>query len=259
MKMANARTTDNLGLVLPGDDSTNTPWGASIEALSQAFIRFDIASSDHPLAVERRKLGLIPLTDTGKANAYALAIDPAPKLERGSKLAFRTAQPNTGPATVAINGGEPIAITKDGVAPLVGGEIPAGALTYLVYNGTGFQTDLLRRDLGATGVYPEDVSLISKGGPETKGGPVDTGVANAYVVSTSPEFKLEAGGRVAFLAAHTNTGPSTLIFNSGTAADIVKSVPKDNGSALEELTGGEIVAGEVVHLQSDGGRFHLEG
>lgn len=77
--------------------------------------------------------------DTGAANAYAVALSPAPTLVAGSLVVVKIANPNTGASTLAVNGGAAIAIKKNGATPLAGGEFAAGQIVELVYDGASFQ------------------------------------------------------------------------------------------------------------------------
>jgi hypothetical protein len=83
---------------------------------------------------------------------------------------------------------------------------------------------------------------------------VDTGAANVYVVSLPANITavLAAGLAIQFLAANTNTGPSTL--NAyGTSA---KSITNFDGSAI---AAGTIRAGAVVSVVYDGTQFKIVG
>jgi hypothetical protein len=77
--------------------------------------------------------------DTGSANAYAIALSPAPTLAAGLPLYFKASNANTGPSTLAVNGGTAKAITKSGATALAGAEISAGQIVLVVYDGTQFQ------------------------------------------------------------------------------------------------------------------------
>lgn len=78
-------------------------------------------------------------TDTGAANAYAVTLTPAPTLVAGLKLSFVAAHSNTGASTLALNGGAAKNITKNGTTPLVSGDIAAGQIISVTYDGTQFQ------------------------------------------------------------------------------------------------------------------------
>lgn len=77
--------------------------------------------------------------DTGEADVYAIA--PAPTITAyatGQAFHFFAANANTGVSTVNVNALGPKAVQKNGAA-LVSGDIVAGGLVQLVYDGTQFQ------------------------------------------------------------------------------------------------------------------------
>ncbi len=77
--------------------------------------------------------------DTGLINAYIVATpDPYQTLATGQKYAFKATTANTGSATIDINGFGAKAIFNKN-APLTGGEMLAGQITELQYDGTQFQ------------------------------------------------------------------------------------------------------------------------
>jgi hypothetical protein len=82
-----------------------------------------------------------------------------------------------------------------------------------------------------------------------------TGTANAIVVaSPSPSgFTLTAGNSVRFIASATNTAATTLAANGTTATNVFKTT----ASGAIALTGGEIVAGNLVEAYYDGTQFQL--
>jgi hypothetical protein len=80
---------------------------------------------------------------------------------------------------------------------------------------------------------------------------VDTGSANAYAVSLTPTPTLVAGSTGAFLAAHTNTGASTLAVNGGSAIAI-----KKNGNSTA-LAAGDISANQIIRWVYDGTVFQI--
>jgi hypothetical protein len=78
--------------------------------------------------------------DTGTANAYAVALTPAPTLVAGSAGSFLAAHANTGASTLAINGGTAIAITKNGNSTaLASGDIAANQIIDWTYDGSVIQ------------------------------------------------------------------------------------------------------------------------
>jgi hypothetical protein len=77
--------------------------------------------------------------DTGAANAYAVSLSPAPTLAAGSCVVFKATNANTGASTLAVNGGTATPIKKNGSTALASGDIAAGQIAVVVYDGTNFQ------------------------------------------------------------------------------------------------------------------------
>lgn len=125
--MAVTQTLANTGLTVPGTtnpDMTNT--NDTIYLLTEAFIQL----------VDGVVFGL--QTDTGTANAYAVAIAGI-SLFTGLEFNFKAVHANTGASTLALNGGSAKAITKNGTTALSGSEISANQIVKVVYDGTEFQ------------------------------------------------------------------------------------------------------------------------
>ena len=80
------------------------------------------------------------------------------------------------------------------------------------------------------------------------------GTANAQTVSVS-SFAYQNGQTFYFSAGFTNTGGLTLSVNGGAITSVVRDTP--TGTVL--LTGGEVVAGNIIGVTYDQptGRFHL--
>jgi hypothetical protein len=79
-------------------------------------------------------------TDTGSANAYAIA--PAPAIvayTAGQAFTFKAANANSAASTLNVNALGVKNITKNGSTALQGGEILAGQIIEVVYDGTQFQ------------------------------------------------------------------------------------------------------------------------
>ncbi len=79
---------------------------------------------------------------------------------------------------------------------------------------------------------------------------VDSGIINAYVVSTpDPYLAMATGQKYSFTPLTANTGSATININGfGVKAIFNKNAP---------LTGGEILAGQVIELQYDGTQFQM--
>jgi len=122
--------------VLPGDDSHNTPWGPAIQLLQAAFLLLDsLVGSILGIQQSAYTYG----ADTGVANAYAVALSPAPTLVAGSAVIFKAVHANTAASTLAVNGGSAIAIHKNGTTALAGAEISAGQMVHVIYDGSSWQ------------------------------------------------------------------------------------------------------------------------
>jgi microcystin-dependent protein len=81
-----------------------------------------------------------------------------------------------------------------------------------------------------------------------------TGTANAIQVTPSPAaFTLVAGNTVRFIASANNTGATTLQVNGTSVLNVLKLT----ASGLAPLTGGEIVAGQVVDAFYDGTQYQM--
>ncbi len=80
-------------------------------------------------------------TDTGSANAYAIAPSPAiAAYVAGQSFTVKAANSNTTTSTLAVSGLTAKTIKKfDGVTNLVSGDIIAGQIFEVIYDGTNFQ------------------------------------------------------------------------------------------------------------------------
>jgi hypothetical protein len=177
------------------------------------------------------------VTSGGTANAQTLTYSVAPTAYvQGDSYCFivGASLTNTSSVTLNVNGLGAKAVTKLGTTALQGGELVAGAVACVQYDGTQFQ--LLTGD-------PQAADLTFWGG-------TSAGTANAQTVSLTPApGAYVAGMHVVFKAGNTNTGAATLNVNSlGTKNIFV---------AAAALTGGEIVSGNLVELVYDGTQFQL--
>lgn len=95
----------------------------------------------------------------GTANAITLTpVTAVPSLSVGLALRFIVKTTNTGPVTVQIGGLEAVPLTKRGAVPLDAGDLPAGGMTAIQYDGTRFQLpDILPHEQGFD--LEDDVTL----------------------------------------------------------------------------------------------------
>ncbi len=78
--------------------------------------------------------------DTGAANAYAIALSPVlANHVIGMPIVFKAANANSGASTLAVNSLPGVAIKKFVNAALDAGDISAGQLVIVVYDGTYYQ------------------------------------------------------------------------------------------------------------------------
>ena len=78
--------------------------------------------------------------DTGTANTYGATISPAPtRLMVGMKVVIKVANANSGASTFNLNGLGAVDIKKQGTQALASGDINAGQLVPLQYDGTYWQ------------------------------------------------------------------------------------------------------------------------
>lgn len=93
------------------------------------------------------------------------------------------------------------------------------------------------------------------GGSNVYMGGTSTGSANAQVVATTVPtgFALTNKARVVFIAGFTNTGATQLNVNSQGLTNVFRMSP----SGPQALTGGEIIANNVVEAIYDGTQFEL--
>ena len=78
--------------------------------------------------------------DTGAADALAITLSPAPTaLTVGMKICTKVKAPNTSAATINVNALGAVAIKKKFNAALAAGDIVAGMMIELIYDGANWQ------------------------------------------------------------------------------------------------------------------------
>jgi hypothetical protein len=84
----------------------------------------------------------------GTANAITGNATPNPSAyAAGQRFTFVAASANTGAVTLNVSGLGAVAVTRNGATALVAGEIQAGAITTVTYDGTRFQISNNARDI----------------------------------------------------------------------------------------------------------------
>lgn len=191
-------------------------------------------------------------TDTGAANAYVVALNPAATAyTAGMVVRFKAGNANTTAATINVNSLGVKTIKTPAGGDLAANDILAGQVVTLVYDGTYFQH---------TTAVSADAIVASKLAEATRNSSgqyaADTGAADAYVIAPSPAFTAYAAGMVVrFKAGNTNTTASTVNVNSlGT-----KTIKKVVAGAMVDISAKDIQANDLVTLVYDGTYFHLAG
>jgi hypothetical protein len=132
--------------------------------------------------------------DSGAANVYAVTLAPVPgAYAAGLQVTFKAANANTGASTLNVNGLGAEAIKKSGGATaLATGDILAGQIVSVVYDGTNFQIQTgLTGPAGATGgtgIAGGDLFLL--GAPDATNLPNGVGIPGLYygpdIIPASP-------------------------------------------------------------------------
>jgi hypothetical protein len=131
-----------------GGTATNIRYGTSLPGGScQDGSLFELTAANPRVLYHCNAGSWIPAAyenlfaaDSGAANAYVIAPTPAiPSLAAGAQIYFKTASANTGASTINVNGLGVKNITKQGTTALANGDILAGAIYALLYDGTEWQ------------------------------------------------------------------------------------------------------------------------
>ncbi len=187
--------------------------------------------------------------DSGSANAYVVTLSPVPgSYTTGMAISVKITNTNTTASTINVNGLGTKNIKYLNAGAIAAGDLVAGGISHLIYDGTQFQLLDPATIVTSTGSYAtqagvQDQSYIYA---------ADGGSANAYAVTLSPAAaSYVTGMKISTKIANANTGASTINVNSlGT-----KSIKRMNGSAL---LANDLLAGQVVFLVYDGTNFQLE-
>ncbi|MCX8045262.1 MAG: tail fiber protein [Anoxybacillus gonensis] len=147
--LPNASTTQ-AGIVQLNDTltSTSTTQAATANAVKQVNDALAAHSADY---VKHPGYGVA----TGSANAYSVTLNPAPtQYVEGMAIAVKINVDNTGPSTINVNGLGAKAIKKPNGNDVAAGNLKAGSIYTLRYNGTNF---ILQGEGGGGTAQPGDV------------------------------------------------------------------------------------------------------
>jgi predicted type IV restriction endonuclease len=229
----------------------NTGFGLSgqeIEIGGNYLIQYNLASTSFVLlnptpssfivtAQELQNQFWSYVLDTGTTNNYAVTLSPAPgSYVDALYLVMRAAHPNTAASTINVNGLGVKNIVDNTNAALVGGEILLGSDYILMYSVHYGAFIIINPNIGG-GITAAQIQQ------QAFTYAVDSGAANAYVVTLSPApGSLTDGMIVAFKATNANTGASTINVN---ALGVVNIATNANAA----LVGGEILVNGDYLLQ----------
>jgi len=178
--------------------------------------------------------------DTGSVNAMAVTLTPAPlKYYTGMTIRVKVGNSNTGPMTINVNNLGIVNVKRGNGAALASGDINAGMVAQLCFDGTNFQVTNFAGFSATTqnnNTYNINIPYIA-----------DTGAVNALVATFSPSVgSYTAGLTVEVKVAYTNTGAATINCNGIGAVPIIDQY----GNAL---VAGMLPAGAIILLIYDTG------
>ena len=249
-------STDPSSPYINGNPSTGTmgsiPPAASIENPQRELANFITASQITPDRTDLLQLtkGVRAQTvnyqpDQGLVNQLQVALNPVLlNYTVGLPLRVMVKYTNTGPATINAGPGV-VGIKKPTGAEMSAGDLPAGGIIELVYDGTNFQMI----NFGGSGGGPGDVYLVDI--PYC----VDSSsTANTITANFSPAITtLKAGTLFMVKVANTNTGPTTISVNGLPG----KPVYAQGGAPSYPLLPSDMVAGDVLLFTYDGSEFWI--
>jgi hypothetical protein len=182
--------------------------------------------------------------DTGSANTLSVAFDPPlPTYTIGFPIRVKIKVTNTGPTTIDAGAGR-VSVRKPNGAEMAAGDLPAGGIAGLVFDGTNFQMI----NFGGAGGGPGNVFQVNI--PYA----VDTGPVNQVTATfTGPALTLVAGLIVMVKIKNTNTSFATLQIN----ALPPKQIYAQGGTPQYPLLPCDMVAGDVLIFVYDGTQFWI--
>jgi hypothetical protein len=208
-----------------------------------------VASDDDLMQVAKgiRSQAMNYVEDTGSANSLSVALDPPlGAYTLGLLIRVRIRTTNTGGATIDAGAGR-VPVKKMNGGGTAAGDLPAGGIADLVYDGSGFQ---LVNFGGSGGTGTGDQFLIKI--PYT----VDSSATpNIIIGNFSPAItSLVAGDPLLVKIANTCTGSSVIRVNG--LPD--KPIRANGGGATAGLLQGDLQAGDVVLFLYDGTNFWIQ-
>lgn len=187
--------------------------------------------------------GEIYAADGGGTDAYSITlVPPITSYTTGQVFNFKANTVNVGNATLSINGLTAKNILKNNDQTLEDGDIEAGQIVTVVYDGTQFQMQSQIANVFASKANVQKGEMIYA---------ADGGANDSYSITLSPAPAAYTTGMVLHFKANTaNTGAATINVNSLGA----KTIKKNYNSDLED---NDIKANQLVSIIYDGTNFQL--
>jgi hypothetical protein len=211
------------------------------------------------------------VTDTGAANAYVVTLDPAPATYP-LMLQMKATNANTGASTINPNGLGAKTIKKNVNVDLAAGDIPAGGIASLVYDGTYYQlinaADLATHKTDTTNPHAVTkaqvgLSNVTNAAQMPLTGGTFTGnvaLGSSAFTPFSPSFLLsfyyyDSAGTAKGIALESDYGGNLTLFDSTFAAYPVwhggRSGPFYKGAGSPE--GAVTAPAGAIYQRTDGG------
>lgn len=179
---------------------------------------------------------------SGVANTVTATLSPAiTSYTAGLGVRIKIANTNTGASTINLNGIGAANIKFTNGGTIGAGDLPAGGVADLFYDGTNFQLkNPGTADFSASSIQDESYHYAAS-----------TSSANTYTATLTPApTAYVTGMRVSIKFSNPNTGAATLNLNSLGAINITSNT----GDALYA---GDIYPGMIADLRYDGTNFQL--
>jgi len=181
--------------------------------------------------------------DAGTPNAYSITLNATISgYVAGQQFTFRAINANTGPATLNVNnlGAKLIKLYRSGsLADLMSGDILAGQVVTVVYDGTQF----IMTSPSANTVSPQNLVQASDVQKQTYTYWPNASSTDSYVINPTPAVSSYTDGQCwCIYTSVGNTGACSLSVSGLASVPIKKIDPAGN---LVDLETGDIFAGEI--------------
>ena len=182
--------------------------------------------------------------DSGSTNVWTVTVGPPQIVSytAGLNIQVKVSNTITGPCTLNVNGLGAKAVTNPDGTPMVTGNVVAGAIVDLFYDGTQFQVN--GGTQGASGTVPSSRTILTTA-PLTGGGDLTanrTLAVNTFGAAQAGVVPSSGGGTTTYLRAD-GTWAAPPGATSGTVTNIATTAP---------LTGGPITGTGTLGVSTFG-------